>query len=285
MLPSSVDLLSLLQQAYAKAYAYHGDLELDRECFMKHLVSMIEKHDPTTSDEAVPIGFLKRLHTDDLYLALACSLPGERAWERLDYLYREQIKKLAHAVCRKRDLADDLANSTLTHLFLSDQTGNRRIATYQGLSSFTHWLAVVIHNRAIEEHNSFPKKFDQIDFTTDIEDAFGTERIERSVRSQKYKLMVTHALLEASRALSDSERWFLTLKYEEGVQVKKIAEMAKLRPSTVTYHIQRVQEKLGREIRSVLKKDYHLNSLALKECIEDVIENPAYSLLNVISAR
>lgn len=279
----SLDLMSLLKQAYEQAYDYHGHLELDLESFTLHLLSMIEKRDQAGSDEAAPISFLKRLHTDDLYLTLACSLRSERAWERLDYLYRDQIKKLAHVVCRKRDLADELANSTLTHLFLCDQAGHRRIASYQGLSSFTNWLAVIIHNRAIEERNSFANKFDQVDVTMDIEDVFGMEKIEKNIRSEKYKDMVNQALRKASQALSDSERWFLTLKYEERVRVKKIAEMAQLSSPTVTYHIQQAQTKLGKEIRSVLKKEYHLNELALKECIEDVFENPAYSLLNLLS--
>jgi RNA polymerase sigma-70 factor (ECF subfamily) len=282
---SSPDLMALLKLAYEQAYAFHGDLELNRESFINHLFAMIEKHHRTTSAEAVPVSLLKRLHTDDLYLTLACSLHNEGAWERLDYLYRDQINKLAHVVCRKRDLADELARSTLTHLFLADPAGHRRIASYQGLCSFIHWLAVVIHNRAIEEQNSFAHRFDQVDFTTEIEDASGLVKIERSLRNERYKIMVNQALRKACQALSDSERWFLTLKYEEGVRVKKIAEMAQLTSPTVTYHIQRAQAKLGKEICSVLKKDYHLNELALRECLEDVFENPAYSLLNFLSTE
>jgi RNA polymerase sigma-70 factor len=277
--------MSLLKQAYELAYAYHGELGLDLQSFMSQLLSMIEKRNQTTPVETVPISILRQLHTDDLYLTLACSLLSEAAWERLDYLYRDRIKKLARVVCHKRDLADELACSTLTHLFLADPAGNRRIASYQGLCSFTHWLAVVIHNRAIEEQNSFANRFDQVDFSTDIEDEYGMVKIERSLRNEKYKFMVNQALRKASHALSDSERWFLTLKYEEGVRVKKIAEMAQLTSPTVTYHIQRAQTKLGKEIRSVLKKEYHLNELALRECIEDVFENPAYSLLKFLSAE
>ena len=66
--------------------------------------------------------------------------------------------------------------------------------------------------------------------------------------------------------------------------MKDLAEMVKLDPTTVAYHIQRAQERLRKEVYSILKKEYNLNELALKECIEEILTNPAYSLLDLMKS-
>jgi RNA polymerase sigma-70 factor len=284
MLPSSVDLLPLLQQAYAKAYAYHSDLELDAELFRNQVLAIIAKHRPAESTNSAPVNMLMRLHTDDLYLTLACAQAGEEAWERLDSLYRGDIKRLAYGLCGNRHQAAEMAQDTLTHLFLTDKAGKKRIASYQGLSSLANWLAIIIQHRAIEVWKSPFHHFEPIDMFFDVPDEVGTQRIENATRSKQYSQMANDSLRKACRVLNERDRWFLTLRYEKELQVKKVAELAKLDPTTIAYHIQRAQEKLRKEICSILKKEYNLNEFALQECIEEIIANPAYSLLNLMRA-
>jgi RNA polymerase sigma-70 factor (ECF subfamily) len=198
-------------------------------------------------------------------------------------LYNAHIKKQALTFCRQRDIAEEIADSTLTYLFLSEHNRPRRIASYQGLSSLSSWLSVVIHNRAITEQCSIKNNFDRIEEASLVESLCSTDSLETAIRCSRYKHIVLDSLGNACRTLSDYERWFLTLRYEEGLKVKQIAELAKLTSPTVTYHIQRAQEKLRKAIRYVLITEYGLNEMAIRECIEEVLENPIYSLLNVIT--
>jgi RNA polymerase sigma-70 factor, ECF subfamily len=279
---SSHRVIFLLEEVYAKAKTYHNNFELNAEWFKSQLLAIIEKQSQTASGESAAIDILKRLHTDDLYLTLACAQSIDRAWERLDSLYSRYMQKQALKVCDNHQQASDLGQDTLTHLFLPDKKGKRRIASYQGLSPLTNWLAIVVQHRAIEEWKSPFNQFESLDADLDKPDESSIQRVESATRSNAYRRMANDSLRIACRVLSERDRWFLTLRYEEELKVKKLAEMANLKPQTVTHHIQHAQEKLRKEICSVLKKEYKLNEQALKECIEEIVTNPAYSLLNLM---
>jgi RNA polymerase sigma factor (sigma-70 family) len=176
-----------------------------------------------------------------------------------------------------------MAQDTLTHLFLTDKTGKRRIASYQGLSSLANWLATIIHHRTIEEWKSPFHYFEPIEAIPDIADETSIRKIESATRNNRYNQMANDSLRKACRILNERDRWFLILRYEEELRVKKIAEMAKLDPTTIAYHIQQAQEKLRKEVYSILKREYSLQETAIKECIEEILGNPAYSLLNLMN--
>jgi RNA polymerase sigma-70 factor len=281
---ASQSLLCSLEEVYAKANAYHNNLELDAELFKSQMLAIIEKQCQTASIESAAIEMLRRLHTDDLYLTLACAQSIDTAWGHLDSLYRSYMIKLAFAICDNRHQAAEMAQDTMTHLFLLDKAGRRRIASYQGLSPLPNWLAIVMRHRAIEEWKSPANQLETLDKIIDKPDDSSFQRIENARRRNTYSQMANDSLRKACRVLSDRDRWFLTLRYEEELRVRKLAELANLTPPTVTYHIQCAQEKLRKEVCSILKKEYNLSELALKECIEEILANPAYSLLDLMKS-
>jgi RNA polymerase sigma-70 factor len=281
---ASQSLLCSLEEVYSKAYAYHNNLQLDARLFKSQVLAIIEKQCQTASIESAAVDILRRLHTDDLYLTLACVKSIDVAWEYLDSLYRSYMIKVAFTICGNRHQAAEMAQDTLTHLFLLDRAGKRRIASYQGLSPLPNWLAIVMRHRAIEEWKSVTNQFEPLETVIDKLDDSSSQRIENATRRNTYSQMATDSLRKACKVLSDRDKWFLTLRYEEELKVKKLAELANLTSHTITYHIQCAQEKLRKEIYSVLKKEYNLNEQALKECIEEIITNPEYSLLNLMKA-
>jgi RNA polymerase sigma factor (sigma-70 family) len=280
--PSSIGFR--LEEVYAKAKACHNNLELDVEFFMNQVLVIIEKQHQAESINCAPDDILMKLHTDDLYLTIACAHSSERAWERLDALYRNHLKKLAVTIYGNSHQAVEMAQDTLTHLFMTDKTGKRRIASYQGLSPLTNWLATIIHHRAIEEWKSPFHHFAAAETILGIADETSMQRIDSATRSNRYSQIANDSLRKACRILNERDKWFLTLRYEEEFKVKTIAEAANLTSQTVTYHIQQAQEKLRKEVFSILKKEYNLNESAIKECIEEILANPAYSLLNLIKS-
>ena len=278
--PRSISLL--LPEVYAKANTCHNNLELDADLFTSHLLAILDKHKQSLTIHLAPVDWLRKLHTNDLYLALACAQSSDTAWERLDRLYHGYMRKVASAICGNRQQAEEMVQDTLTHLFLTDKTGKRRIASYQGLSPLTNWLATVMKHQAIEEWKVLSQQVQSLDTVLDMPEEISLQRIESATKGNKYSWMVNDALGRACRVLTDRDRWFLILRYEEVSPIKKIAEKANLDPTTVAYHIKQAQEKLRKEIYSIFKTEYKLNELALKECIEEILTNPAYSLLPLL---
>jgi RNA polymerase sigma factor (sigma-70 family) len=280
---SSQKLISILEEVYAKAKIHHNNLHLDEEVFMSQVIFIIQKHQESPT-VASAVAVLKWLHTDDLYLTMACAQSIEAAWERLYALHRGFLTILAKRICGNRQQADEITQDTYTHLFLIDSTGKRRIASFQGLSSLSSWLAVVMQRRALDDIKSPFHQFEPIEVVIDFPDDQSTQRIEQASRSNRYSRIVNDSLRKACHRMNDRDRWVLLLRYEEGLPVKRIAETVHLKPQTITFHIQQALERLRKELYLILKIEHNLNENVLEECLEEVITSPAYSLLNLIAA-
>jgi hypothetical protein len=85
----------LLEEVYAKAKACHNNLELDTELFITQVLVTIEKQHQAEAMNLTSGDILMKLHTDDLYLTIACAQSIERAWERFDVLYHNHMKRVA----------------------------------------------------------------------------------------------------------------------------------------------------------------------------------------------
>jgi len=180
------DLESLIAQAYSRGFAVHGDIELSLEAFSDHVNRIINNPRGQRSEgkgkksegrgqksevggqrsgvglkknleqQLDPATELAKLHVVDLYLASACAVTNSNAaWLRLEMLYRNYINTIARSVCPVHTEALDIANNMLSHLFLHDRQGQRRIASYQGRGPLSFWLAMIIKRLALDSADQF----------------------------------------------------------------------------------------------------------------------------------
>ena len=73
--PRQPAFFTVVARAYYHGYATYGDLELPLATFQNALRRVIDKHVGPNGFSADRLSFLRTLHTDDLYLALACAQP------------------------------------------------------------------------------------------------------------------------------------------------------------------------------------------------------------------
>jgi len=75
-------------------------------------------------------------------------------------------------------------------------------------------------------------------------------------------------------------------RYEDGLQLGQIAKLLGIHQSNVTRQLERMQSKLRDQVVAVLSTKHGLSRLAVKECLEDIIENPAHevSILELIKS-
>ena len=286
---SNSELEPIIASGYSEGRARFGDLGLDPDVFAKRIHAILQKHlGPNPPIEAA-VSFAKSLHSRDLYLATACAqhslypttdpttgIPSEhagRAWKTLESTYRGFIRDLARFFFRKGFISQDLADNILADLFLPDRSGTSRIVSYDGRSSLSTWLRVVISNRAINAKRC-SATMQTVEILADIPDEPALESIDSGLRTKRYQEPLEDSLTLACRSLTLRERLILLWRYEDGLQLGQIARLLDIHQSNVTRQLDRLQGKLREHVREILSTRHGLSLAAIEECLKDIVENP-----------
>jgi RNA polymerase sigma factor (sigma-70 family) len=275
---------SLLRKYYAAGLKCHGDLQLSFDHFSSHIRSILSRYCELRSTNFNSTRFINSLHLNDLYLSIACSSGSESAWERFTSLYKQPIFKWAYFACRGRGFADELAQGVLTDLFLPDQSGSSRIASYDGRSSLALWLQAIVKYRALNEQKCKDNALLSLNAVPSRTDLTFFEKLNSSIRASQYEPLVKDSFNTVVSRLTHKEKFILLLRYGKGLQSNEIARSFGLSPSAISRQLHAICRKLREGIISTLINTHRLNETALDECIADIIENPAYSILELIEA-
>jgi RNA polymerase sigma factor (sigma-70 family) len=275
----AMTLSCLSTRAYSDGYASHGDIDLQPERFENQLRLVIEKHLGANAPAAATLSFFSTLHTTDLYLAVACSQSSERAWARFVTAYQRYIDKVARFVSPTSDAARDLASEVIADLFLSDRSGCSRIASFDGQQSLATWLRVLMSNRATNLRKLKWNTCEPLERLSEVADAAALTKMEAALSANTYEAILKDCFQVASKSLTDRERLILLWRYDDGLRLVEIASALEVHPSGITRQLQKTHLKLQKKIISVLSLKYHLGPAAIKECLVDLLENPAHSLL------
>ena len=270
------------ERVYQNGYYFHGDLQIIPREFKAHLWAIFEKYLDETSTDNNVICVINSLHGGDLYLAFACAKHSPQAWDRFTNSYRRYIYNLASFVSSVKSVADELAENILADLFLPDRSGRSRIASYDGRSSLATWLRGIVCHRAINEQARKFNNMTQLDELCEKADEEAVRSIEMGLRSSRYQSLIRDSLEHACGELTDRERLLLLLRYENGLQLGQIGRLFGLHQANITRHLGRIQAKIRQSFESTLIHKYKLDQAAIDECLSEIAENPAYSILALI---
>ena len=300
MLPP-LELDSVISSAYSDGRTRYGDLGLELSAYAGRIKSILKKHLGPSADPEAAVAFAKSLHGPDLYLATACAQcsPGNAgngdtganaghaaaAWKILETRYKGFVCDLVRFFYRPSFISQDLADNIIADLFLPDRTGSSRIASYDGRSSLSTWLRVIVCNRSINAQRCTTNA-KSTDIQPEIPDEPALLSIEMTLRARRYREALEDSLGCACRKLTPRERLILLWRYEDGLQLGQIAKLLGIHQSNVTRQLERMQSKLRDQVVAVLSTKHGLSRLAVKECLEDIIENPAHevSILELIKS-
>ena len=301
-MPPTPEFESIVTTAYCDGRTRFGDLGLPLHTLSQRIRATIKKHLGISPPPPQEVEFARSLHGGDLYLATACAQhsPGMMnsengstdpenaggAWQVLVTTYKEFICDLLRFFYSTSFEAQDLADSILADLFLPDRSGTSRIASYDGRSSLSAWLRVVVCNRAINARRS-SATVETAGIQTEIPDASALESIELTVLARRYGAALSDSLKSACSRLTPRERLILLWRYEDGLQLGQIAPLLGLHQSNVTRQLERMQGELRQEVVSILGQKHGLSRSAIEECIQDIVENPRHgvSILDLIKAK
>lgn len=277
--PNELTLCSLAAQAYSDAYATHGDLALPPTAFEGALQVVIRKHLGSNRSLTTKLSFVRTLHTNDLYLAVACAEQTEPGWRRFLVTYHKYIRRVALSVSPTSDAGRELAENMLADLFIPARSGHSRIASFDGQQSLATWLGVVIRRRAVNQSLLKWNRFECIDRLANVVDDAALGKVEGAITRNRHEAIVRDCFKLSIESLSDRERLMLFLRYQEGLRVVEVAEVLGVHPSGVTRQIKHICLKLQKRIISLLVLKYHLDPTSIRECVLDILENPAHSIL------
>ena len=288
MLPN-MELGSVIASGYSEGRERFGDLGLDLQTYALRINVILQKHLGRDPSPEAALGFVQSLHRRDLYLATACaqhsvkpsSEGGERfvdenasrAWKILASTYKGFIHDLSRFFFRKGFVAHDIADDILADLFLPDRFGISRILSYDGRSSLSTWLRVVISNRAINAQRS-GESTQSVELLTDIPDAPALESMDSKLRTQRYQWPLENSLTIVCRGLTSRERLILLWRYEDGLQLGQIAQLLRIHQSNVTRQLERLQSKVREQVVTILSEHHGLSLAAIVECLNEIVEHP-----------
>jgi RNA polymerase sigma-70 factor len=258
--------------AFDRGAEFHGELGLSFAAFRARLVSIAYKNLRAGAEWWAVCEFTRKLHTDDLYLAIACAARNEAAWQRFSEVFRKPLRDLHQFLSQGLETASDLADQTLIDMFLPDRSGQSRIASYDGRSSVMTWLRVIVGNRAINERQRACNRVRRVEPEREIVDSSALEALDSGVRSERYYRFLHESLKQACHELTTQDRLILLWRYEKGLQLGQIARLIGVHQSTVTRQLERMLERLRGEVVEVLTSRYQMTQDAVDECLETVVE-------------
>jgi RNA polymerase sigma factor (sigma-70 family) len=273
------NLTERLGAAYSEAQIFHGYVELTYDGFCSRVISIIDKHVGEALTQTSLENFFDRFFLKDVYLSEACAQGSEAAWKRFFRLYKRFINDLCFYCCASPDRAEELADKVLADLFFADRTGRSRIASYDGRVPLSSWLDVVVRHKALDAAALKINQAEPLELLDEVVDQRFAVQIYADLRASAYGKAIRDSLQAAAKGLNDREQLLLLLKYEKQLRSNEIAVMLGVSAATITRQLQAINIKLRDLVLQTLASEHHLNQAAISECLEEILENPIYSIL------
>lgn len=263
------------KEAFDRGAEFHGNLGLAYAAFQGRLLSITRKNLRADAAWWAILDFARRLHTDDLYLAVACAERKDAAWQRFTELYRKPLRDLHQFMAQGIETAGDMADHTLIDMFLPDRSGQSRIASYDGRSSLLTWLRVIVSNRAINERQRACNRIRKVEPEHEIPDGTALHQFDSRIAGDRYQPLLQESLKAACHELSTQDRLILLWRFEKGLQLGQIARLIGVHQSTITRQLERALKRMRADVVEILTSKYQMTPSAVDECLETIVD-PAH---------
>ena len=278
------ELDSLVETAYSKGIAAHGDLGLSLENFAAHLKSIITKELDANPTHDAAIKLVAGLNAEDLYLTAACAHNSDSAWNRFFTLYDDHIRNVAHGICSTNQEARELASSMLGHLFFRDAKGQTRIASYHGRGSLRTWLGTIIKHQVINQSQLKSSESVSLDSIRHVACSNGASDLDAALLRSRYAEAIEDSFRAAAESLTEREKLVLVLHIEDELSPAEIARRFGVHRAQMTRVIQRAKNKLEMTVFTRLTAHHQLSPEAREECISEIVRCKEISLANFLRA-
>jgi RNA polymerase sigma-70 factor (ECF subfamily) len=200
------------------------------------------------------------IHTDDLYLVLAC-LNGQP--EAIAVFERDVLATVRPAVersCGTAAAVDDALQTTREKLLLGPPPAAPKLTQYTGRGSLAAWVRVVAVREALQAARKTKREKSHDDFAF-LDGMTGTTAasVELSVLRKRYADSFRTAMEEALRRLTPEQRMLLRFHAKDGLTIDQLAPMLGVHRATAARRLEKARADALEHARDILTERHNLS--------------------------
>ncbi|MGE0550189.1 MAG: hypothetical protein AB7O24_10055 [Kofleriaceae bacterium] len=202
--------------------------------------------------ESDPIGYIRTVHADDVYLALACGAGAPAALDAFEARYFADVDAAIRQRCGMVSWANDFKQTLREKLFVGSAERRPRILEYAGLGPLRGWLRVIVVRDLINQQTRATKEqpVDQ-DELVDLGDPDNPDPALRLFK-QRYAPQFTQAFTAALAALAPCDRALLKQRFVDGLTLEQLAAIQAVDRATVVRRLAKARASVLASVRSRL---------------------------------
>ena len=278
-------LIDTANLAISQGIIVYGDLDISAHSAALRILPVFQRNLPHSREDAAA-NFAATLHLADLYLAIACACGNELAWKVFGAHFRKYLDKLClwvHGAARGYELAEDV----FADLYLPDSSGQSRIASYDGRSTMSTWLRVIVGNRSLNEQLRKCNSDMRLSAVHEVVDRKAHLEIETNIYARRYEQILLASLQNAAHEqLNENERLILLLRYDQNLRLGEIADLLGIHQSTVTRKMDRAMRRFRDHVLAIMRRE-GLSDMEVRDCVNLLSRDDAFSfsIIHLIKAE
>jgi RNA polymerase sigma-70 factor (ECF subfamily) len=200
---------------------------------------------------------LARLSLDDLYLATACTLSDERAWQELSATHADFMREFARRFLSGSD-AREVADEVLADLW---ERG--KLAQYEGRSTLRTWLGTVIAHAALNSRKARSRLVPLDETRERAQPAASADPADVQAATLLQEMLET-----ALRELPVENRVLLQLYYEQGLTLDELSVTLRASSAAISRRLKRTREGLRAAVDELTRRHTGASAEAVREGLD-----------------
>jgi RNA polymerase sigma-70 factor (ECF subfamily) len=235
---------SVMDEIFARCRESAPNFGISQENFKNSLRKTARKFLLSNSSETVSAtelkDFLRQIHADDLFMALACAGGDERAWWEFDHQNRAYMERVANHLASTEMDAEDVIHTVYGELYGTRVVDGERVskfATYSGRGSLRGWLRTVIWHSLVDLHRASADEVSLDEMTENVGEGFthstfaesmklgGEDEMIEKIARDRYRKATVTAIENAFASLDSHEKLLLLYYHVENMKLREIAKI------------------------------------------------------------
>jgi RNA polymerase sigma-70 factor (ECF subfamily) len=265
---SDPDLGAKLLEIVTQARTTYPELTIDDEVFIRALADQLGD-EPSLAE-------LTALHTDDLFLARACSVGDRVAIDEFErrFLGPAALGAIARVTSAPAVVAE--ARQLLrVKLFVQDGASRPKILAYSGRGPLQAWVRTTAVRITL---NLVSRQPADAAGTEPCEPLLGVPDPETDYLKSRYRPEFERAFRAALDTLSGEQRLYLRFHYVDRLTMAQIAGLRRVHQSTISRGLLVARDQLLAETRRVLSAQLHIGEADVDSMIGQVVSRANITL-------
>lgn len=269
----------MLAEVLAKARAAWPTVKVDDARFTAHLEARVK--DVAGTNGPASGALIERLHTSDLYLAVACEAGDEAALAAFEARYIAMVPAFLTGIERNPTAIEEVRQLVRERLFVAPPGKRAKIAEYAGRGSLEGWVKVVTVRVASNRRRGDKP-------STPIDDVAASDLPsldpEVAMLKARYKSTFDDALREAFATMSPRERVLFRMHFIDGLGIDRLGLVFNVHRATAARWLVTAREGLLERTTAIVGARLRLSQTELGSLLAAVRSDLEVSLRALLAS-